>query len=207
MRTPKHPSRTSLSWSRPPSPTSRRAWLAYSATALAAAAAAALGAGCAARPDVRHDRDPAADLRAYKTFAFQETRSPLQGGLGAGYATLQEARLQQAARLELERHGLTQVVQAPDLRVHLAMRVIQRQELRTSPGVHGIGVGYRGWSATRIDSVDVRHGTLVVDLVDTRRNALVWRGVAEGAIERADAQDPGPAIDRAMSEVFAGFKP
>jgi len=187
------------------SPLSRRSLLVL-ATVLAATAT---GAGCASRPEVRHDRDPGADFASYKTFAFQALRDPARGALGtlgADYTTLQEARLRRAAARELERQGLTQVAHDPDLRVHLAMKVVQRQELHTSPGTRSLGVGYRGWTATRLDTVDVRQGTLVVDLVDARRNALVWRGVAEGAVERVDAQDPGVAIERAMAEVFAGFK-
>lgn len=186
-------------------PLSRRSLLAI-ATVLATTAA---GAGCASRPEVRHDRAPGVDFASYKTFAFQALRDPARGALGtlgADYTTLQEARLRQAAAQELERQGLTQVAHDPDLRVHLAMKVVQRQELHTSPGARGLGVGYRGWTGTRLDTVDVRLGSLVVDLVDARRNALVWRGVAEGAIERADAQDPAATIERAVADVFAGFK-
>jgi hypothetical protein len=194
-------------------PSSRRALSRRSLLTLATAlAAAALGAGCASKPEVRHDRDQLADFSAYKTFAFQETHVPASGApaapgmLGTPYTTLHEARLRQAAVRELERQGLTQVVQGADLRVHVALKVVQRQELHTSPGTRSVGFGYRGWSTTRLDTVDVRQGTLVVDLVDVRRNALVWRGVAEGTVEDADAQNPGAAIERAMTDVFAGFK-
>jgi hypothetical protein len=184
---------------------SRRALLGLSLATLAALAAA-LGAGCASKSEVRHDRDAVVDFRSYRTFAFQEVRGTAGGALGTGYSTLHEARLQQAARAALERQGLTQVAQDPDLRVHVAMRLAERQELHASPTARGPGLGARGWNAARIDTVYRRHGTLVVDLVDTRRNALVWRGVAEGAVDAADLQAPGPAIERAMAEVLAGFK-
>lgn len=186
-----------------PSP-SRRSLLAAAVTF----AGAALAAGCASRPEVHHDRDPRADFASYRTFAFRDSRDPARGALGAlgaDYTTLHETRLRQAATRELERQGLTQVAHDPDLRVHVAMTVVQRQELHSSPA-RGFGMGYRGWSATRLDTVDVRQGTLVVDLVDARRNALVWRGVAEGAVDRQEAQDAGATIERAMAEVFAGFK-
>jgi len=174
-----------------------------------AVATTALGAGCASRPEIHHDRDPRADFASYRTFAFQEPRDPARGALGSlggEYTTLHEARLRQAATQELERHGLRQVAHDPDLRVHVAMKVVQRQELHTSPGARGFGPGYRGWSTTRLETTDVRQGTLVVDLVDARRNALVWRGMAEGAVTRDEAQDPGATIERAMAEVLAGFK-
>lgn len=170
--------------------------LSLSATALAAA-------GCAATPEVRHDRDAAADWAGFKTYAIEDTAR-----LGrTGYTTLHEARLAQAAQRELEKSGL---VRAPlavaDLRVHLLLKVNRQQQLHASPAGHGAYRGFGGWGGTRIDVSDVRQGALIVDLVDARRNALVWRGVAEGAVADADARDPGAAIDRAMADVFAGFR-
>jgi hypothetical protein len=192
----------------------RRTWLATLAPLglIGLCAAATLAAGCASQPELRHDRDPAADFQAYKTFAFHEgeQREPLHIGqrpaAQAGYTTLQEARLRQATRQQLERQGFIEVAQNPDLRVHLLLKVIQRQELHATPAARFGYRGLAGWGSAEIDTVDVRQGSLVIDLVDARRNALVWRGVAEGSIDHADARDPGPAIDRAVAEVFTGFK-
>jgi hypothetical protein len=56
-----------------------------------------------------------------------------------------------------------------------------------------------------VDSAYYRQGTLSVDLVDVRRNALVWQGVAEGRVDTPAANDPGSAIEAAITEIFAGF--
>jgi len=190
----------------------------FALMSLPALTIATLAVGCASKPEVRTDRDPGADLQAYKTFAIQDAHAtpalaagPVRlGGQGpqAGYTTLHEARLAQATRQQLEKQGFTPVSHDPDLRVHLTMKVAKQQELHSTPGAR-FG-GYRGfaggWGGAQIDSVEVRKGILVIDLVDARRNALVWRGVAEGAIDDADANEPGPAIERAVAEVFAGFK-
>ncbi|MBI5716772.1 MAG: DUF4136 domain-containing protein [Burkholderiales bacterium] len=220
MSTPLHPA---------PNPSAqadlgRRAVLTRTArtavAALTTLAAAALVGACASKPEVRTDRDPKADLNAYKTYAIHHPQAAMPGapaapaalpmrppmpGARSGYTTLHEARLEQAARAQLERHGFVPVAEDPDLRVHLTLKVVNRQELHSTPGARTF-VGYRTWGGTQIDTVDVRQGTLVVDLVDARRNALVWRGVAAGHLDRSDASDPGPAIDRAVAEVFATFK-
>ncbi|MCW5635162.1 MAG: DUF4136 domain-containing protein [Rubrivivax sp.] len=192
-----------------PTHLNRRALLATTArgaaTLTTAALAASLLGACASKPEVRHDRDTSVDLKTYRTFAFDEghdERGPRRGS--ASYSTLQETRLRQATSRQLEQQGFVPAAGEPDLRVHLTMKVVNRQELRSTPALRGIGL--RGVGGTQIDTADVRQGTLVIDLVDTRRNALVWRGVAEGAIERGDAADPGGAIERAVAEVFAGFK-
>lgn len=156
----------------------------------------ALAAGCTTRPDVRHDHDPAADFKAYKTFAFAEPG-------GGAYTSLLDARLRQATRLEMERLDYVFNERNADLRVHLLVQVAERQELRATPGGRGL-YGYRGWSGG-IDTVDYRQGTLRVDLVDVRRHALVWKGVAEGRLPSAAVKNPGAAIDAVVHEVFAGF--
>lgn len=216
------PSLRSSTW-----PTLRR----RSLLALAVGGVAALAAGCASKPEIRSDRDARADFSAYKTFAFhdelqargtrgprdlrdlrdlrdgREGAPPQRGGAGGSYTTLQEARLKQATREQLERLGYALAQGEPDLRVHLMMKVARQQELRSTPGAPR-AAGYRGfgWNSTQLDTVDVRQGTLVIDLVDAKRNALVWRGVAEGRIDSDAAQDPGPAIERVVAEVFATFK-
>ena len=163
---------------------------------LAALAALALAAAaCASRPDVRHDQEPGSDLGAYKTFAFYEAGS-------APYASLLEQRLRQAARAELERQRYVYDERNPDLRVNYELHIVDKQELQSMPAPGRLG--YRGWSSN-VHSVEVRHGTLAIDLVDTRRNALVWRAVAERRIDGKAREQPGPAIDTAVGELFARF--
>lgn len=164
-----------------------------------AAAAAMLAGGCATRPDVRHDRDPAVDLRSYKTFAFLEPSVPEP----PAYTSLLDARLRQATRVQLEQQHYVYSEADPDLRVAVQAHVVERQELRSTPGARGFH-GYRGWSNT-IETVDYRQGSLRIDLVDARRKALVWRGVAEGRLDAKAISQPGLSVDATVAEIFAGF--
>lgn len=168
---------------------------------LALAGLLALAAGCATPLDVRRDQDPQADLRSYKTFAFYEDASA-----GApGYATLIGQRLKQATREQLERQDYVYSERNPDLKVALHLVVREKQELRSAPGARGFH-GYRGWVSTDIETVDYRQGTLAIDLVDTKRNALVWHGVAEGRLDAKSMEQPGPAIDAAVGRILAGLR-
>ncbi len=167
------------------------------AVGLAALAFVALAAGCATKPDVRHDQAPGADLGAYKTFAFYEASS------SASYASLLEQRLRQAARAELERQQYVYDERNPDLRVNYALHVIDKQELQSTPSADRFG--YRGWYGNNLHTVEYRQGTLAIDLVDAKRNALVWRAVAEGRLDSKAIEQPGPAIDAAVGELFARF--
>jgi hypothetical protein len=166
-------------------------------SSLLLSAVVGLAAGCASRPEVRRDQDPAADLKAYQTFAFYEHA----GADTARYSTLLSARLKSATRRQLEQHNYLYDETDPDLRVNVFLNVAEKQEVRSVPG-RGFH-GYRSWSG--IETADYRLGTLGVDLVDARRNALVWQGVAQGRLGEQSSQEPGRAIDAAVSEIFAGF--
>lgn len=157
-------------------------------------AAAALLAACAAKPTVHHQQDPAADLSAYRSFAF----FPSADG---GYASLLEQRLRQATRRRLEAQHYVYDEREPDLRVNYRMQVVEQPVLQSTPAPGRLG--YHGFSRG-IETVQVRQGTLVIDLVDARRNTLVWRGVAEGRLDAKAIDQPWPAVDAAVAELFRG---
>ena len=166
-----------------PSLTRRTAGLAALATLVA------LAAGCASKPDVRADQEPGNDLKAYRSFAFYDTASP-------AYMSLLEQRVRAATREQLERAHYSYDERHPDLRVNYALHMVEKQELRSTPG----RFGYR---TSGIESVEYRQGTLAIDLVDVRRNALVWRAVAEGRLDAKAIEQPGPTVDAVVGEMFA----
>lgn len=163
---------------------------------LAAGALAALAAGCASSPEVRHDQDPTADLQAYRTFGFYE---PADAG---PYASLVGRHLKQAAREQLEHRRYVYTDHDPDLRVAMFLVVEEHPELRSTPGRGRYG--YRGWNGG-IETVTVREGSLHIDLVDTRRHALVWRGVAEGRVDAKAMREPALTLHAAVAEIFARY--
>lgn len=169
------------------------------AGALTLAALLALTVGCASKPDVRSDQDPTADLTNYKTFAFSEPAAADR----SQYTALLSTRLKATTREQLERQHYAYSERDPDLRVNLHLVVTERHEVRSAPSVR---IGWRGWASQHIiESVDYRLGTLVIDLVDAKRNALVWHGVAEGRLDAKAIEQPGPAIDAAVGEIFTRF--
>lgn len=178
-------------------------------------------AGCASSPIVHVDKDPNVDLRAYKTFAFfppAPSKAPpdLLGAFAHGgpppgpfeptangdasYTSLQTQALQRATCEQMERQGYAYDPVHPDLRINALLHVDEKFEIRSIPGAYGyIGLG------GGIQSGFYRQGTLSIDLVDTRRNALVWQGVAEGRVETQASRDPSAAIESAVAEIFAVF--
>ena len=69
-----------------------------------------------------------------------------------------------------------------------------------APGLLGARFGFN-----ELDTVNYRQGTLSVDVVDARKHELVWQGIAEGRINKKSVENPGPAVDKVVGEMFTGF--
>jgi hypothetical protein len=169
-----------------------------------------MGAGCATGPNIRVDKDPSTDLTQYKTFGYFDQVSTDK----AQYSTIITERLKQATKTQLERVGYTYAAQDADLRVNFYLNVTQKQEIRSTPSAT-VGVGYYGYRGGMygawggypydVETVNYREGTLSIDLVDAKKNQLVWQGVAEGRVSDEARKNPGPAIDAVVAEIFRNF--
>jgi hypothetical protein len=180
---------------------------------LALAAGLAMLAGCAAPgPDISTDYDSSADFSQYRTFAFM---SRDERGVERSYDTIADRRLMAAVTREMEARGYRRVEAGADLLVNFAVSTEEVEDLRTVPSSvfpppwYGWRTGYYydPWPAytyeTRIDRY--QRGTLFVDLVDAERRQLVWEGRAVGRVTREAREDPGAALDQAVSEIFARY--
>lgn len=162
-----------------------------------------LASGCASGPEIRVDMDSRANIKAYRTFGF----FPSVSTDGPGYSSLLSTRLKSATAAQLEKNGYKYSANEPDLLVNFYLRIVNKQELRSTGGYYGYRQGYYGtWTGyPYVETVNYKQGTLSVDLVDAKQKQLVWQGVAEGVVSEESQQNPGPAIDRVVAEIFSNF--
>ncbi len=162
---------------------------------------------CSGRPEIRADTDPNVDMASYKTFAFFELPSSNR----EGYSTLVTSRLKEATRRELEQRGCQFAQEGAQLMVNFNINIEHRTDVQSvpSPAMGGY-YGYRGgmygvWGGypQEVQTTHYRVGTLAIDVVDAAKKQLVWQGVAEGRISRESTENPGPAIDEVVAEIFA----
>lgn len=145
--------------------------------------------------------DPDADFSSYRTYQWK-------AGTPAPDERIQQ-RIEQAIDGRLEASGLVRQEASGDL--------IAVTHLSTASDTMGSGsdFGYGGWpgwgarggkDAQAIEVSELPGGTLIVDLVDTKTNKLVWRGVASGTIkgtgEKAEAN-----VDKKIGKLFRQFPP
>lgn len=166
-------------------------------------------AACTTGPQIRTDYDHSANFAAYKTFAFV---SPLGTDVD-GYSTLITQRLKAATQRELEARGYRYSETNPDLLVNFSARLENKIDIEPAMpppiGYYGYRAAafYGPWPAYGFqNNVDqYTQGTLNIDLVDARRKQLVWEGVAVGRVTNEKLANPAPAIDQAVTDIFAKY--
>lgn len=172
------------------------------ALALLAICFALLCACASGGPQVRAHAAPGFSPSAYRTYGF----FPATGTDRAGYSTLLTQYLEAAVAREMQQRGFQRAEQ-PDLLVNFHLVAQDKVQVTQTPNAY---YGWRrayAWGGMGYAN-DVRsftEGTLNIDLVDRTRNQLVWEGVAVGRITEEKLRNPQPAIDNAVTAVFAQF--
>ncbi|MEO8315965.1 MAG: DUF4136 domain-containing protein [Pseudomonadota bacterium] len=165
-------------------------------------------AACATGPRIRTDLDPAANFAIYHTYNF----APELGTDRAGYSTLITADFKRVVSREMEARGY-KLSENPDLLVNFFTSVRDRASVQSTPVVVGVDYYryrnglYVAWPlyGRDVDTVQYQVGTASIDVVDAARKQLVWEGTAEGRLSSRAQKDPGPAIDRAVREIFERY--
>ena len=166
-------------------------------------------AGCATGPEITSEADPEADFGSYRTFGFY---APLALEK-EGYATPTTDRIKAATRAQLESRGYVYTPEQPDLWVNLNAYMQKRTDVTSFPTVdYNYYYSYRARSYFAVpfwhDETHVRQyteGTLNVDLVDRRKNRLVWEGIAVGRIAKLKPEERAARIDSTVAEIFARY--
>ena len=168
---------------------------------LAIAAGLALLGTVALAKTVTYDYDVTTDFSRYKTYAWT-------GGTKLT-DELNHARVVRAVDAQLASRGLTRVEPGARPDVHVAYHASFETNVEIRGFSHGwgpFGMGGDRAGSARIEPVLV--GTLVVDIIDARTDAVVWRAMASSDISPATApQKRDQKIARATEKMFRNYPP
>jgi hypothetical protein len=140
------------------------------------------------------DYDRSIDFSRYKTFAFARGTPARRD--------FTQRRIEEVIASALQSKGLAPADgEKPDLRVFT--HVILEKQQRIDTIVYGYGWRLGGGIATTMVT-NIPVGTLIVDLVDTERKDLVWRGKATDTIG-SDSEAREQQLREAVSKMFEGF--
>ena len=140
--------------------------------------------------------DQDAPFSDYKTFTVRE------GHLNSKDPALNSALVTQQIDDDISKaltaKGLLEVPKGADLNVNYRLGAARKTEVETYPaGWWGMG--------TRVVRVPYAEGTLVIDLRDAQRHALVWRAIA--SVEKSDASKIQGKLNDMVKKSFEKYPP
>lgn len=154
--------------------------------------------------NVATDYSQDADFSTYRTFRWMPNPAALQSSFRVG--PTMDNRIRRAVESELATKGLQPAPTGtrPDLFVvyHAA---VNADLDRTYYDVWGYGRRGR-WRHGTVVVVDRQaRGTLIIDLVDRRQKALVWRGTASGVV--SSREEARKRVFEAVQRILEEYPP
>jgi hypothetical protein len=146
------------------------------------------------------DWDPAANFAGFHTYMWKDA-TPLKD-------QLLDQRIVQAVDQQMAAKGLKRVDSGADLFITYHGSVSEELNMTTT----GYGYGMGGWYGPGYGGVGVQNttvqkipvGTLVVDIVDTKTNQMVWRSTATDDLRPSDnPQQAQQRVDYAVKAMFS----
>lgn len=184
------------------------------------ASAVLLGlAGCSTQPDYFVDHDITFDFSAYQSYRWYDDVHPSKVAEYRKYNSSDE-RVRTYIDRELKQSGFREVSgSAADFLVNYSISREEKTSIDNFAGYPergmygGVGVGTYG-SGVSIGyssgpSVKTyREGTVVIDVIDTRQERVVWRSIAEGRLsKKLSISEKDALASRLARELMAEFPP
>jgi hypothetical protein len=136
--------------------------------------------GCSPEIRVYSDHDPDYDLKKYTTFSWAQKENIGLGNNPLYYNELNDKRIKSAVQEQLTSRGYFLAAEKPDLILHYHIIVDDQSIVTTEP--HGYSYSPY-WLNMHTNVHQYREGTLIIDLMESKTNGLVWRGWASSAID------------------------
>ena len=160
---------------------------------------------------VTSDYDKKTDFSKYSTFNFKKPEQ-LPNNYPTVINPINQKRIESAVMEEMS-HRSYMMSSNPDLIVSYYLKVENKVDYQTTtyggspwatpyygPSYYGYYSGY-GHSFSDTRRVDYQVGTLIIDIVDAKRNELIWFGTASKVLN-TNNPDPEKTINEAVTKIF-----
>lgn len=159
--------------------------------------------GCSNQLYVSSDLDKEIDFNTYKTFAWaKEQEAPGAGGNPMFDNELNRKRIKEAIEKEMEVLGLKRFDWAPDLLIDFHITINQKEAYM----VHdNYSFGFRYWPNYDLNSYSYNKGALVIHLVDSKKEQLVWQGIGSKTLADVPSENAEEQIQKAVQRILAQY--
>jgi hypothetical protein len=161
---------------------------------------------CAPKVRTSSDYDRSANFSSYRTFSFSnQTTIGIVNPLNA-------ERIVNSIRMEMTKKGFTESDNKADITIHAVTVIKNQHKVHISSSSYGHGGLYRpygfwgvsGTGHATIRKDDYKVGTLIIDVVDSKTEKLIWTGTADAEINKTP-KNPDETIHAAVAKVLAAF--
>ena len=165
-----------------------------------------LVAGCSPVKIVSTNPKEGFSLVNYKTFDFYQVNTE-QDDMTPTFIRRVDWIKSEIAK-QLANRGLQQTSSHPDLLINLGVVIEEKTQTReTTIRDAPMYMGQRNysWQSQEVPVGEYQEGTLTVDLVDAKKNTLVWQGVASSVVVKSDKSSQKNITD-GIEKLFAEVK-
>jgi hypothetical protein len=169
---------------------------------------------CTTGPSITTQARANTNFSQYKTWGYAEQL----GTDKAGYSTIITSEFKQAVQKEMSARGYVYTETNPGLWVNFFSNVQTVTDTYSTPGVNvGLYGGYGGFNRgygmgfgmpiynNDVETRNYKLGTVSIDVVDVASKELIWEGVLEGALTKKAMENPGAAIQSAVTQIYAKY--
>jgi hypothetical protein len=160
---------------------------------------------CSTARVVKTEKAPGVDFSTYKTYDFYELEASgdTTGNKFGPYTAL----LRQAISKELNAKGYQQRSADPDLRVNIGIVVkeeTQTRETNIREAPRYMGQRRYSWKSEQVEVGRYKVGTATIDLVDSRKDMMVWQGIMEGIVSNRKSNYESD-VNKGVTQLFEKF--
>ena len=153
--------------------------------------------GCAASEKIVTDFDGAYDLPAYTSFRWSNSStSSIMGTRNEDY----DAAVKNAVTAEMLSRRYQLMPDSAVASIHYHIEVNESKYISSFPIVYRAGVHKR-----KDETLVYQQLTIVIDMVDTKNNSLIWRGIGTTPVEETSPAKIEKLIRRTVRKMFEAF--
>lgn len=156
---------------------------------------------CSEKIRVYTDKDPNRDMRTFTSFQWEPVKDIETGKNPVYYNELNDKRIKTEVNSQLQNRGYELIEGEFQLIVHYHIVVSNETVSRDMTDYYH---GERWLQADR-EPHTFREGTLIIDLMDAKTNALIWRGYAVSILDGRQPDVAGTKIREAITKIFLLF--
>ena len=158
--------------------------------------------GCSQKFQVHTAADNDYDVRLYSRYQWSPMADIEAGNNPLYYNEMNDKYIRAAVDKNLSDHNFT-MTEEESAELTLHYHIIERSVTisREDPAFYH----HAPWMGPQPVYEDYTEGTLIIDIMEKKSNALVWRGMASGVFTSARPYLSKEDIDAAISQIFKGF--